>query len=68
MAGRRPKSVGERIRLYVPPALLLLSGSTLAAVDAPRSSLFYLGAYRIEVGAFLAAVGLVAVYFAARRG
>ncbi len=67
MAGRRPRTLAKRIRLFVPPAFLFWASGAVMGADAPQSPFFHFGTYRIELGVFLGAVGLIAFYFAVRR-
>lgn len=63
---RDPADPRYRLRRLAAPALLLLIGPAIAAVDQPAASPLYFGAYRFVVGAFITLIGLVALWFVFR--
>lgn len=63
---REPADSRYRFRRLAAPALLLVIGPALAAIEQPASSPFYLGAYRVAAGAFVTLVGFVALWFVLR--
>jgi hypothetical protein len=63
---RDPDDSRFRFRRLAPAAVLLLVGPAIAAIAQPPSSPFYLGAYRVGVGAFVTLLGFVALWFATR--